>query len=274
MNGFARQEVQGLPFYSCRAFEELPDLRHGFSTRHGGVSSPPKGYLNLGYLPWDSTERVKENRRRFLSALTLQAAHLATLRQIHSDQVHIIKENPARWNQSGDALVTQQEGLALAVKVADCFPILIADPMTKTIAAVHSGWRGMLKRVFQKTVEKMRITFGCDPASLLIAIGPGIRACCFEVGSEVVDLFKTEYPKHHLAESTEGCRRRYLLDLRRALDIQIEETGVRPGKVHDLDLCTCCHSGEFFSYRAEGPSSGRMMGVIANIKGKSPKSSN
>jgi polyphenol oxidase len=261
---FVRREVDGLPFYCCTALEELTFLRHGFSTRHGGVSPLPSRSLNLSFVSWDAPERVKENRRKFTHALELPDA-LVTLSQIHSDRVHIIEEKPGQRNPGaqGDALVTRSVGVPLAVQGADCFPILIVDPEAKTIAAVHAGWRGTLARIVVKTIGQMRERFGCDPARLLIAVGPGIRSCCFEVGPEVLQAFQREFAGVQLGET--GPCGRFLLDLRKALEMQFEEAGGSSGRIYDLGKCTRCCADEFFSFRREGPRSGRLMGVIGLV---------
>lgn len=266
-DGFVRREVEGVPFYSCSAFEAIRSVRHGFSTRHGGVSPLPAGSLNLSHVSWDTAERVEENRRRFLAALGLEAASLITLSQIHSDRLHVVEENPVLWNHrtEGDALVTQRLGVALAVQVADCFPVLMADPGTGAIASVHSGWRGALARVVLKTVERMQAAFNCKPARLLAAIGPGIRNCCFEVGPEVVSAFEREFPGTRLAEPRTRSGEKYLLDLPGALAIQFADAGLSSGNIYDLGACTRCNSNEFFSHRRERVRSGRMMGVIARV---------
>ncbi len=253
-DGFVLREFRGIPYYSCCAFESLPRLGHGFSTRHGG---------NLGNSSLDPGEKASKNRERFLSALHLGDAQLITLHQIHSDRVYIIEDIVSQWNQSeGDALATRVEGIALAVQVADCLPILIADPANNAVAAVHSGWRGTLSEVLLQTIRKMRHAFDSDPNKLLIAVGPGIRACCFEVGPEVAELFGRKYPDHRLAKPIEARPGKYLLDLCGSLEIQLNLAGVRPENCFDLGACTCCNRNEFFSYRAEGPISGRMMAII------------
>lgn len=260
-DSFIRREVQGIPFYSCRAFENVPGLRHGFSTRRGVSSSGKDDSFNLGGVPEDAPGCVAARRRRFLSALDFEDAQLATLRQIHSDQVHIIRENAGQWNHpEGDALVTQIPGIALAILVADCLPILIADLATRTVAAIHSGWRGTRAGILGKTIRTMREVFGCDPLNLLIAIGPAIRACCYEVGAEIAEEFEVAYPGIRLA--TPARPGKYFLDLRRALDVQLAESGVPGGNVYDLGACTRCNRGEFHSFRADGDRSGRMMAVI------------
>jgi YfiH family protein len=262
-NGFVLREYRGVPYYSCRALESLPRLCHGFSTRLGGAPDPNECSLNLGLTSWDSAARVHENRSRFLAALKLEEAHLATLHQSHSNRVHIIEDISGQWNQSeGDALFTRIENVALAVQIADCLPILIADPVSNAIAAVHSGWRGTLSRILLRTIHEMQRAFDSNPVDLLIAVGPGIRACCFEVGSDVASLFEKEYPGSSLAKPAIGRPRKYYLDLCGALHIQMELACVPPENRYDLGSCTRCNTGEFFSYRAEGPAAGRMMAVI------------
>jgi YfiH family protein len=259
INSFVLQNSQEIQYYTCQAFESLPWLRHGFSTRHGGVS----GTLNLQEASWDSTDRVQQNRRRFLAALQMDASSLFTMHQTHSNRVHVIKnlEDSKNWLE-GDAFITRVENAALAIKTADCLPVLIADPIHVAVGAVHSGWRGTLLRILPNTIQAMQQTFGSDPAELLIAVGPGIRACCFEVGAEVVQLFKESYPESAFAQPILERPEKYLIDLVKILQIQMDAVGILPQNRHDLGICTCCNTQDFFSYRAEGFASGRMMAII------------
>jgi YfiH family protein len=262
-SNFILREFEELPYYSCRAFEELPGLCHGFSIRYRNSrdrSAPP---FNLGHTAWDPADRVDENRRRFLSALKLPDTCLATLKQIHSNRIHIIKEIPCHWNPpEGDALLTQTEGVSIAVQAADCLPVLIADPDNNAIAAIHSGWRGTLKQIATETILVMRKAYRSDPARLLVAVGPGVRSCCYEVGHEVSVLFNDTFPGARIAFAAAGRPEKFLLDLPNAIKIQLHETGIRPENIHDIGLCTRCNTDTFFSYRAEGEHSGRMMAVI------------
>jgi copper oxidase (laccase) domain-containing protein len=111
----------------------------------------------------------------------------------------------------------------------------------------------------------MRLALDCDPARLMVAIGPGIRRCCFEVGPEVVEACEREFPGERLAEPRPTNSRNSFMDLRRALDVQFAEVGVPPSQVFDLGMCTRCRVDEFFSYRGEGPKSGRLMAVISRV---------
>jgi len=176
--------------------------------------------------------------------------------------VHIIEDISTQWNQlEGDAIATRVDSIALAVKSADCMPVLIVDPAKNAVAAVHSGWRGTLAEILLCTIREMQRAFGSDPSQLLTAIGPGMRACCYEVGNDVADLFKKEYPEC-LAMPTSVRPDKYLLDLGKVLDVQMHRAGIRPENRYDIKACTFCNTEEFFSHRAEGSAAGRMMSII------------
>jgi len=268
-DGFQRREKQGIAYYTCRALDQVPGLSHAFSTRHGGVSPLPDKALNLSRVSWDSPQNVEENRRRFFSALALRPETLATLCQIHSSEFHIINGAPHQWNPGtpGDALITRSPGLALAVQLADCFPILAADPVTRTIACIHAGWRGTLGGILPNTLSGMVQHFGCDPLRLLVAIGPGIRSCCMEVGEELAPAFEQACPGLGISRPHPANPGKYLLDLPQALKLQAAAAGIPEKSVFDLGMCTRCRSDEFFSYRAEGAHAGRMMAVISWVLG-------
>lgn len=262
-NGFIRRERGGVPYYSCAALEELGFVRHGFSTRTGGVS--PGGLLNVGHnRAWDAAANVEENRRRFMAALELPAGSLLMISQVHSDQFHIIKERPNQWDRRtrGDALATSCPFLPVSVFVADCFPILMADPDRRIVAAVHSGWRGTLRKILQKTIAGLEEAFGSRTDRLRVAIGPGIRSCCMEVGEEVADGFRRAWPGETICRPAAG-KGKYRLDLPSVLKLQLACSGVAAENVYDLGACTRCRPEEFFSHRMEGDAAGRMMAVIA-----------
>jgi polyphenol oxidase len=263
-DAFVRQNEAGIPHYTCEALENIEGLRHGFSTRHGGAGSTAESSFDLGHAPWDASEITRDNRRRFLSALHLEDMNLATLNQIHSDRFIIIRENCGQGNLlEGDALVTRMKGVALAVLVADCLPVLVADPVTRVIAAIHAGWKGILARIVEKTIAGMRHSFGVAASDLIVAIGPGIRSCCFEVDRAVVDLFEKTCCTESMAKPHPDHDGKWLLDLRAALDVQFSGSGINQKNIFDVDACTCCNTREFFSYRGEGARAGRMMAVIA-----------
>jgi YfiH family protein len=240
-NGFILRDGDGVPYYACEALEKQDGVQHGFSARHGGVSLPPEGILNLGFVAWDAPTNVEENRRRFLAALGIRPESLATAYQTHSAEFHIINAGSGQWNPRthGDALITADRGLAVAVKTADCFPVLIADPHTGTIAAIHAGWRGILGGVLHNTLAGM-CRGRTSSAGLIAAIGPGIRSCCFEVGFEVASAFESAFPEIGLSTPHAQRAGKFMVDLPRALQQQLAGAGVPAANIFDLGLCTCC----------------------------------
>jgi YfiH family protein len=262
---------------------KLPWLIHAFSTRPGGVSPlEDEKVLNLGFTDWDTRENVQENRRRFQTAAGASDLPLIALKQIHSDVIHLFEGSP-NDPCSGDASITNRPGLLLAIQTADCVPILLVDPQKRAIAAIHAGWRGTLVRIAAKTIGKMQMHFATNPRDLLAAIGPSIGPCCYEVGTEVATQFLSQFPDapDYFDEFRTGDEpnpiqwlnmmppghqpppKGVLLDLRKANRSQLLIAGLRPQNIHTIDLCTACRPDLLFSYRKQGPASGRLMSVIA-----------
>jgi len=279
---WAECKVRSIQILQVSALAKLPWLVHGFSTRPGGVSLlNNEKVLNLGFTEWDSRENVLENRRRFLSALGASDLELISLKQIHSDVIHLFDAAPAGpWR--GDASATNRPGLLLGVQTADCVPILLVDPKTRAVAAVHAGWRGTLQRIVVKAIGKMQMQFGSKPAGLLAAIGPSIGGCCYEVGTEVATQFQSQFaeapqwfdefrtgdepnPIQWLNMMPPGHQpppKNVLLDLRKANRDQLLGASLRAPNIFVSDLCTACRRDLLFSYRKEGPQSGRLLSVI------------
>ena len=273
---------RGLQLLQIPAFSKLPWLVHGFSSKPGGVSiQNTQKVLNLGFTDWDTKENVLENRRRFQSALGATDLKLISLKQIHSDVIHLFDAAPAEVCQ-GDASITNRPGLLLAVQTADCVPILLVDAKKRAVAAVHAGWRGTLARIVVKAVGQMQMHFNSKPADLLAAIGPSIGGCCYEVGTEVATQFLSQFleapewfdefrtgdepnPVQWLNMMPPGHQpppKNVLLDLRKANRAQLLGAGLRAPNIFVSDLCTACRRDLLFSYRKEGPESGRLMSVI------------
>jgi len=199
---------------------------------------------------------------------------------------------------AGDALLSHESGVLLSVRVADCMPILMVDPRLRAVAAVHAGWRGAAKRIVEKSVGEMRRVFGSQPRDILAAVGPSIRACCYEVGEEVVDAFGSRFaqsdgyfreasPRRQVqaakakpflplvtaqpsgsAPSRRSGRASTIageaavhLDLLAVARDQLRVAGVPARNIEVADYCTCCRTDLFFSHRKEGPT-GRAMAVI------------
>ena len=265
------------------ALTKLPWLIHAFSTEPGGTSTlESEKVLNLGFIDWDTRENVLENRRRFQTAAGAKDFPLITLKQIHSDVIHVFDSTPSEPCK-GDASITNRPGLLLAIQTADCVPILLVNPKKRAIAAIHAGWRGTLARIAAKTIGKMQMHFGTNPRDLLAAIGPSIGPCCYEVGTEVATQFLSQFadapayfdefrtgdepnPIQWLNMMPPGHQpppKSVLLDLRKANRSQLQAAGLRPQNIHTIDLCTACQPNLLFSYRKQGPLSGRLMSIIA-----------
>ena len=266
----------------------LPWLTHGFTTRKGGHSSVyGRNALNLGFTSHDTKAAVVRNRQQLSVSLAKRARskwELVTLRQVHSDLIHLITRVPEH-PLSGDGLITSTAGLLLGVLTADCFPIILVDPKRRAIGVFHAGWRGTLKRIAQKGVGEMRKHFGSNPAQLRAAIGPGIRNCCYQVGPEVRSTFEGQfaygsqlfretkerneiherYPLLFLTARAPGhsdLPRQIFLDLAEANRRQLLDAGLMARNISDLGTCTSCNPELFFSHRAEKGKTGRMMAIV------------
>jgi polyphenol oxidase len=271
-----------LRILQASALSQFSSLAHGFSTRLGGFS-PLDGerVLNLGFAEWDSRENVLKNRKLLLRALAAREMSLLPLRQFHSDVVRAFESAPAE-SCRGDASLTNRPGLLLAIQTADCVPILLADARGHAVAAVHAGWRGTLQRIVQKTIGRMRMELGTRPEDLIAAIGPAIGGCCYEVGTEVSQAFQAQFPDaakwfdelrtgdepnplqwlNMMPPGHQPSPKNVRLDLRAANRAQLFEAGVSAQSISVSNLCTRCRSDLFFSYRGQGPRSGRLMSVI------------
>jgi len=208
--------------YRVRELDHLDWLEHGFGTRAAGE------WVDSG---------------------------VVSLRQVHSAVCHRVAEVPPR-PPTGDALLSSTPGLLLAVRTADCLPILIVDERLRAVAAVHAGWRGSAEAVSSRAVQAMAEEFGSRPEDLHVALGPGICGGCYEVGPEVARRFAAWIPQ--LAEVAGPVR----LDLAEVNRLQLVEAGVAPSRIYQGAFCTCCGGAEFCSYRRERSGAGRMLSVV------------
>lgn len=176
------------------------------------------------------------------------------MRQIHSATV-LVAEHAGVLGE-GDALVSNRPNLTLAIRTADCLPVLMADLRNRAIAAIHAGWRGVVSEVVPRTIEVMARRFETRPDDLAVAIGPGIGACCFEVGPEVARQFSGLFPEH------KDLAGRAKVDLVEALVRQMGQTGVRLSQIDTSKLCTYCRLELFHSYRRDREAAGRMLSAI------------
>lgn len=231
----------------------------------------PTNALNLAGFNEDTAENILENRRRFLKLFPGDWA-LAGCWQVHGADVRLVANlaaaKPAEDSHGDtiycDAIASDASGVLAGVKTADCVPVLMGDPTTGAFAAVHAGWRGTLAQIASKAVLRMRAEFQTKPEDLLVAIGPAAAACCYEVGSEVIDSFSSTFPAgpNLFTKTRDGQACINLLQSNRE---QLVSAGVSDNKIFTAPLCTMCRTDLFFSYRREKSlhgKVGRLMSVI------------
>lgn len=268
--GFYWREHEGVRALVCAPLEDA-GFANGFSTRGGGVSLMPENSLNLAGFNEDAAENILENRRRFLKLFPGHWA-LAGCWQVHGSEVRAVKNlidaKPAEDARGDtvycDAIVSDARGMMAGVKTADCVPILIGDSHTGAFAAVHAGWRGTVAEVTTKALSRMVSDYKTKLADIVVAIGPAAGACCYEVGSEVIDSFGERFANADElftpTRESHAC-----VDLIKANRRQLTMAGVKEEKIYSAPLCTMCRTDLFFSYRREKNlygKVGRLMSVI------------
>jgi YfiH family protein len=271
------------------ALRKLRWLVHGFSTRPGGTSTAYGDQaLNLGFTAHDARAPVERNRALLLASVGAGTAKkpwpVATVRQIHSDLIHVVR-SPEPERPASDGLVTNVPEVALGVLTADCFPVLLVDKKNHAVGAFHAGWRGTVQRIAVKGLGIMRKEYGTDPGDVVAVVGPGIQKCCYEVGDELKAKFESQFAfadkLFHYTRDSDPVREKYPLlfmnmrapghgdlceklhlDLQLANRLQLEEAGVPTRQISTISDCTACNTRKFFSHRAEKGHTGRMMAVI------------
>jgi YfiH family protein len=268
--GFYWRELNGLRALVCRPLEQ-DGFVNGFSTRLGGVSAMPQDSLSLAGFHDDAAENILENRRRFLKFFPGRWS-LAGCWQVHGAESRVvatIEDAKPAEDQLGetiycDIIVSNADGVLASVKTADCVPLLIGDPQTRSFAAVHAGWRGTLESAALVGVKRLADEYGARPEDMRVAIGASAGPCCYEVGAEVIDAFTNCFPNG--ADLFTPTRPGHaLVDLLKANREQLESSGVQRDRIHIAPLCTMCRTDLFFSYRQEKKlhgKVGRLMAVI------------
>lgn len=261
-------------------------LRHGFSTRKGGVSAVygREGDLNLGWTKEDDPFRVAENRRHFLESVSRNARtgstewKLVTLRQIHSGVVHAVgaealsgslETSEGKAVLEGDGLVTSVPGVMAAVGTADCVPILLVDTRQRVVAALHAGWRGTVAGITEAGIAKMRSEYGSHLENLVAAVGPSIGACCYAVGEEVREALAARY--RYADELFRNVGQAMHVNLWEANRRQLLDAGLQDAQITVVGECSACALDEhgarkYFSHRADRGVAGRMLSAVGVAK--------
>lgn len=254
---------QGKIHYLQPAWAGQDNLVTGFTTRNGGSSRPPFNSLNLGFGSGDQLSQVEANRAAVTRAFGLEPHLLLTVNQVHGSEILVIDQSNPEVSHfqrvDSDAIITNQRNILIGILVADCFPVILYDRVKHVAGVVHLGWRGTASGLLGRTVKAMCELFGCQPADLRAAVGPGVAAHGYEVDRPVRDQFRqgTGQWDRIATETTLG---HWQLDLQKSISLQLDEAGLSRAGVDTVSECTCCHKETFFSYRRDQGRTGRQMG--------------
>lgn len=266
-------EKEGVTFLTYPAFEEMPEIVHGFSTRLGGVSEGIYSSMNLSFTRGDKEEAVKENYRRISSAMGFAMENIVTSDQTHTANVRRVTEEDRgngitkpRPYKDVDGMITNVPGIVLATFYADCVPLYFVDPVQKAIGLSHSGWRGTVSKIGKITVEKMSEEYGTRPEELYAAVGPSICQKCYEVSEDVAEEFRRAFdPKYWNTLFYKKENGKYQLNLWEANRIVLLESGIPEDHISMPNLCTCCNPEFLFSHRASKGKRGNL-GAFLGIR--------
>ena len=264
----ARQKGD-LVYYTFPALDEAEGVRHGFSTRLGGVSEGTFASMNLSFTRGDDGAAVRENFDRFCAAIGVKADDVVISAQTHTANVRCVTaEDRGRGITRDkeytdvDGLITNVPGVVLCTQYADCVPLFFVDPVRRVVATSHAGWRGTAAGIAAVTVRSMAAEYGCDPADILAGIGPSIGRCCFEVDTPVYEAF-TQAQVFDNTCCTDNGGGKYHIDLWEVNRRWLLAAGVLPEHITVTDLCTRCHPDLFWSHRKTGDARGSLAAFIA-----------
>ncbi|MGQ0809707.1 MAG: peptidoglycan editing factor PgeF [Nitrospiraceae bacterium] len=242
-------------------------INHFFGTRHqffAGMDGPTPGRAT----------RLKKSEicdPGFVGDAKQQGRSytFVSVKQVHGTDA-LVLDRPLKGDEifdgGWDALVTDQPGVLVTVRTADCVPVLLYDPVRHVIAAVHAGWRGAVAGIVPKTLALMRSKFETETATVSVGIGPSVGPCCYEVDEPVLRPLRQQFPDwRRVINEHESEKGKGFLDLRGLIRYQVEAAGVREARVFAAQACTVCHPDLFFSYRREGTVKGTMVSGIALV---------
>jgi len=263
----------GLEFAQFKNLSGFPELFHGVTTRKGGISPEPFCSLNLGGHTGDSETNVQVNYERLSLTLDFALQSVVSSHQVHGTDIAIISSAPPRSNpfpashvfDGCDGFITAVPNIPLLVRVADCVPVILYEPVKKALAVVHAGWKGTAGCIAAKAAVLMVEHCQCDIKKIRAGIGPSIGPCCYEVRQDVAECFRNAMGnKRFLIPEAE--KKTFSLDLQEANRQQLIESGLEPGLIERSWLCTACNSNLFFSHRGEKGKTGRFA-LIAGLRG-------
>ena len=264
---FEEKTVDGVPYLAYPLLEKTGAVRHGFSTRLGGVSTGHCATMNISTTRGDDPAAVEENRRRIAKAIGVRAEDMTYTNRTHTTNVAVVeaKDRGKRFMET-DGMVTNVPEICLVTFYADCVPLFFVDPVHRAIGLSHSGWRGTVGKMGKVTIERMREEYGTDPAQVVAAVGPSICQDCYEVSVDVIEKFRENFDKALWPELFyEKADGKYQLNLWRANQAVLTEAGVQGENIAVTNLCTHCNPDILFSHRSTGTARGNLSAFLALI---------
>lgn len=270
-SGVLRLVEKEVPYLEYPMLADTGVVRHGFSTRLGGVSRGCYDSLNLSFTRGDSAEHVRENFRRIAESIGVKCENMVFSQQTHTTNVRIVTEadrgagmiRPLTYRDV-DGLVTNIPDICLVTFYADCVPLFFVDPVKRVIGLSHSGWRGTVGKIGKVTVELMQKEYGCNPADIRAAIGPSICQDCYEVSEDVIEQFQKNFFesdwKDLFYRKEDG---KYQLNLWKANEIIFREAGITEEHIAVTNVCTHCNSDVLYSHRTTGDKRGNLAAFLS-----------
>lgn len=260
-----------VPYLEFSMLADTDLVRHGFSTRLGGVSKGCFSSMDLSFVRGDEEEAVRENFRRIGASMGVSCEDMVFSQQTHTTNVRVVTEQdrgmgmtrPLEYSDV-DGLVTNVPGLCLVTFYADCVPLYILDPVQKVIGLSHSGWRGTVGKIGKKTVEMMTKEYGSDPKDILVAVGPSICQDCYEVSEDVIQQFQQNFdPIYWDRIFYQKDNGKYQLNLWAANACVFQESGILKEHMAVTNVCTHCNSDVLYSHRTMGNDRGSLAAFLA-----------
>lgn len=249
---------KSIEYLSFRALEKYSDkLDVKVFLNRGGVSEGLYKSLNVRISGNDKKENVTENIKRIAKSFNINEKAICKGTQAHTDNILYLNENNmneyifCKTNEyEVDAYITESNKFATLVTTADCNPIVIYDPTNNVVANIHSGWKGTIKRIYLKSLNKMKEIFGTKPEDCIVCVGPAIKSCCFSSEEEsfkkpFIDIWQDEENYIYYEENS----KRFHIDLSYCISKDLKEVGVKEENIHFADICTCCNQDSFYSFR-------------------------
>ncbi|NOU76134.1 peptidoglycan editing factor PgeF [Paenibacillus sp. LMG 31458] len=278
MEPFVKQAKEDGPvlFTIASWMEQYSELTVGFTSRHGGVSRAPYATLNSGLHVNDVPEHVVRNRELIAEAVGQPFEAFTYAEQVHGNEVTIVslqEKGMGRASretaiQAKDGFITNEKGIVLCAQFADCVPLFFYDPVKRVAGLAHAGWKGTVLNISMATISLMTHTFGSQPTDIRAAIGPSIRACCYEVDetvanrvNQVLKDIKASSEERQAVMVDKG-NGKYMLNLQELNRKLLLQAGILSSHIEVSQLCTSCSTDLFFSHRKEGGSTGRMIAWI------------